>query len=163
MCFFPLQRHGSYCAKLTRILSRWPGQGLAKCFGSRSWCVGIIWLSFWQEATGPLPVSNFQTRFPSSTDVPDNIVQNQPRSDLVLADCVRFWPNGSDLEASWCARIIQPTSGQCFPANLDLMQIGSGKFTWEAALEESAAQVLCTEARSAFQLMSRNMFGCCAK
>ena len=36
---------------------------------------------------------HFQTRFRSSTDVPDNIVQNQPGSDLVLVDCVRFGPN----------------------------------------------------------------------
>ena len=47
-----------------------------------------------RDATGSLPVSRFQTRFRSSTDVPDNIVQNQPGSDLVLADCVRFGPNG---------------------------------------------------------------------
>ena len=69
------------------------------------------------------------TRLHSSTDIPDNIVQNQPRSDLVLADCVRFWPNGSSLEASQCARIIQPTSGQCFPAIPAWMQIGSIMFT----------------------------------
>ena len=49
-------------------------------------CARIIWTSFWKEATGPLPVSDFQTRFRSSTDVPDNIVENQPGSDLVLAD-----------------------------------------------------------------------------
>ena len=53
-----------------------------------------------RDATGPLPVFHFQTGFRSSTDVPDNIVQNQPESDLVLADCVRFWPNGSGPEAS---------------------------------------------------------------
>ena len=37
-------------------------------------------------------------------------MQNQPGSDLVLADCVRsVWPNGSDSEASRCAaRIIRP-------------------------------------------------------
>ena len=29
-----------------------------------------------------------------------HIVQNQPGSDLVLADCVRFWPNRSGPEAS---------------------------------------------------------------
>ena len=52
-------------------------------------CAGIIWPGFWQDATGPLPVSSFQTRFRSSTDVPDNTVQNQPGSDLVLADRVR--------------------------------------------------------------------------
>ena len=65
----------------------------------------------------------------SSTDVPDRTVQNQPGSNLVLADCVRFWPNGSNPEASWCARIIWPTSGQCFQANPHWMQIGSGMFT----------------------------------
>ena len=59
-----------------------------------SWCAGIIGPGFWQDATGPLPVSHFHTRFRSSTDVPDNTVQNQPGSDLVLADC------GSDPEAS---------------------------------------------------------------
>ena len=77
-----------------------------------------VWLnSFWsrskagvQESADPVSgrrqpalyqsVSHFQTRFRSSTDVPDNIMQNQPGSDLVLADCVRFWPNGSGPEAS---------------------------------------------------------------
>ena len=82
-------------------------------------CAGIIWLGFWQNATGPLPVSHFQTRFRSSTDVPDNIVRNQSGSDLVLANCVRFWPNRSGPEARLCAGIIRPASGQRFPANLD--------------------------------------------
>ena len=68
---------------------------------------------FWQDATGLLPVSHFQTRLRSSTDVPDTIVQNQPGSDLVLADCVRFWPNGSGPEAGHCARIVRPASGPC--------------------------------------------------
>ena len=36
-------------------------------------------------------VSHFETRFRSSADVLDNIAQSQPGSDLVLADCVRFW------------------------------------------------------------------------
>ena len=62
-----------------------------------SWCARITRPGFWQDATGPLPVSHFQTRFRSSTDVPDSTVQNQPGSDLVLADCVRVWPNGSGL------------------------------------------------------------------
>ena len=61
----------------------------------------IIGPGFWQNATHPLPVSHFQIRFHSSGT--DNIVQNQPGSDLVLADCVRFWPNGSGPEASQCA------------------------------------------------------------
>ena len=73
-----------------------------------SWCAGIIWPGFWQDATGPLPVSHFQTRFSSSKDVPDNIARNQPGSDLVLADCVVLWPNGSGPEASRCAGITWP-------------------------------------------------------
>ena len=92
-------------------------------------CAGIIGPGFWQDATGPLPVSNFQTRSRSSTDVLDNIVQNQPGSDLILADCVTFWPNGSGPEASRCTRIIRPASGQCSPADPDRMQIRSGMFT----------------------------------
>ena len=87
--------------------------GLAKvwlnsCGLKASWCSGTIWPGFRQDATGPLPVSHFQIRLHSFTNVPDNIVQNQPGSDLVLADCVRFWPNRSGPEASWCARIIWP-------------------------------------------------------
>ena len=59
-------------------------------------------------------------------------------SDLVLADCVRFWakrirsgskPNGSGPEASQCAKIIRSASGNCFPADPDRMRIGSGMFT----------------------------------
>ena len=73
-----------------------------------SWCAGFIWPGFWQDATGPLPVSYFQTRFRSATDVPNNIIQNQPGSDLVLAHCVRFGPNGSGPKESQCARIIRP-------------------------------------------------------
>ena len=94
-----------------------------------SWCAGIIGPGFWQDATGPLSVSHFQTRFRSSTDVPDNIVQNQPGSGLVLADCIRFWPNGSGPEASRCARIIRPASGQRFHPDSDRMRMGSGMFT----------------------------------
>ena len=43
----------------------------------------------------PLPVSHFETRFRSSTDVPENIVQNQPGSDLFLADCAKRIRSGS--------------------------------------------------------------------
>ena len=72
-----------------------------------------------QPALYQLP--HFQTWLSSSTDISDNTVQNQPRSDLVLADCVSFWPNGSGPEAIRCARIIRPASSQCFPADLDWM------------------------------------------
>ena len=104
----------------------------------------LVWKQAVQESPGPVsdrtqPVSHFQTRFRFSTEVPDNIMQNQPGSDLVLADCVRFWPSGSSPEASQCARIIRPASGQCFPADQDRMRIGSGMFTgypfgWNVAL-----------------------------
>ena len=116
------KRPGSDLDGLVRV---WPNtSGL-----EASRCAVIIGPGFWQDATGPLPVSHFQTRFRSSTDVPDNIVQNQPGSDLVLADCVRLWPNGSSPKASRCARIIRPDSGQCFPADPDRRRIGSGMFT----------------------------------
>ena len=84
-----------------------------------------------QHARDQFP--RFQTRLHSSTDGLDHAVQNQAGSSLVLADCVRFWPNGSGPEASWCARIIWPTSGQCFQADPDWMQIESSMFTGYAA------------------------------
>ena len=62
---------------------------------------------------------HFQTRL-HSTDSLDHIVQNQPGSDLVLAACVRFWPDRAGLEASQCARIIRLASGQ---SELDVNQI----------------------------------------
>ena len=92
-------------------------------------CAGITGPGFWQDATGPLPVSHFQTRFRTSTDVPDTTVQNQPGSDSVLADCVRFGPNLSGPEASRCAKLTRLASGQCLPADSDRMRIGSGMFT----------------------------------
>ena len=98
---------------LDSLVRGWPNaSGL-----EASRCAGIIWPGFWQDATGPLPVPYFQTRFRSSTDVPDNTVQNQPGSDLGLADCVRCWSNGYGPQASRCARIIRPASGHCFPAD----------------------------------------------
>ena len=76
-------RSGSDLDGLVRVWSNASGP-------EARWCARTISPGFWQEATGPLPVPDFQTKFCSSTDVPDNIVQNQPGSDLVLADCVRF-------------------------------------------------------------------------
>ena len=73
-------------------------------------CAKNQWDRLWQNAPGPLPVSNFQTRLRSSTDGPDHIVQNQPGSDLILADCVRLWPNGSGLAD--CVRLWPNGSGQ---------------------------------------------------
>ena len=97
------------------IWSGWPGQVWAKRIWSRNKLVcKNHWAQFWQNATGLLPVSHFLTWLHSSTDGPDNIVHNQPGSNLVLADRIRFWTNGSSQEASRCARITQPASGQCF-------------------------------------------------
>ena len=93
-------RPGSDLDGLVRV---WPNRSGLEA----SWCAGIIWPGFWQEATGPLPVSHFQTRFRSSTNVPANIVQNQPGSDLVLADCVRFRPNDLVREQEY----VQESSG----------------------------------------------------
>ena len=115
-------RPGSDLDGLARV---WPNaSGL-----EASRCAGIVWPGFWQDATSPLPVFPFQTRLQSSTDVPDDTVQNQPGSDLVLPDCVRFWPHGSGPEANRSAKITRPVSGQIFRADPDRMRIGSGMFT----------------------------------
>ena len=110
------RRPGSYCAKLARrIWSGQPGQVLAKWIWSRSKPVcknHQVW--FWQNAMGLLPVSHFQTQVHSSIDGPDHIAQTYPGSDFVLADCIRFQPNRSGPEATWCARITGPSSGQRF-------------------------------------------------
>ena len=76
-------------------MQNWPGSdvdGLVWLNTSgpeASRCAGITGPGFWQDATGPLPVSHFQTKFRSSANIVDNIMQNRPGSDLVLADCVR--------------------------------------------------------------------------
>ena len=73
-------------------------------------------------------------QFHFSKEGMDRVVQTDqdliwcPRSDLVLADCVRFWPKWPGLEARWCARAVWPASGQRFWADPDWMQIGSDMF-----------------------------------
>ena len=127
------RRHGPYYAKPTRFRSDQDGLARVWLHSSglkASWHARIMGPCFWQHATVLLLVSHFQTRLHSSTDVPDNIIQNQPGADLVLADCVRFWPNGSGPEVNQCARTIRPASGQCFPADPVRMRIRSGMFTW---------------------------------
>ena len=129
------------CTNPTRIQSGRPCQGLVKHIwsGSKPVCrhhraqflAGCNWSA---------------TSFPLSDSVaiihrcPDHTVQNQPRSNLVLT--VRFWPNGSCLEASWCARIIRPTSGQSF----ELIRIGSGMFT--GLLNKSAHYLFADNSRN---------------
>ena len=111
-CFF-LKKAWTILCKPTRVRSGWPGQVWVNASGPEaSQCARIIEPGYWKNATSPLPVSHFQTRLYPSTDGPDPIMQNQPGSDSVLADCVRFWPNGSGPEASRCARIIRTTSSQ---------------------------------------------------
>ena len=73
------------------IWMAWSGFGQTHLVWKQA-SAGIIRPGFWQDAAGPLPVSNFWTQFCLSTDDTDNTVQNQPRSDFVLADCVSFWP-----------------------------------------------------------------------
>ena len=91
---------------LNGLVRVWPKASVLEA----SPCAGIIGPGFWQDGTNLLPVSHFQTWLHSSTDVPDHTVQNQPRSDLILAGCIRFLPNWSGPEASGCVRIIWPAS-----------------------------------------------------
>ena len=93
-------RPGSHLDGLARV---WLNSSALKA----SWCSGFNGPGFWPDSTGPLPVSHFQTRFRSSIAGPDNIIQNQPGYELVLADCARLWPNGSGPEESQCATIIR--------------------------------------------------------
>ena len=117
------RRPRSYYAKVAQIQSGWAGQVLAKWIRSRSNLMRKNHQpQFWQNATGPLPDSNLQTRLHPSTDSPDSIVQNQPRLSLALADCARFRPNGSHPETSQCARIIRPVYGRRFPSGSDANQ-----------------------------------------
>ena len=111
-------------------------------------CARTIRPSFWQNATSLLPVSHFQTRLCSSTNSLDRILQNQAGSDLVLADCVRFWLNRSGLEASWCARIIWSTSGQCFQADLDRVRIRSCMLLVHCCLASLLLPLNCKEQTS---------------
>ena len=116
-------RPGSDLNGLVRV---WPNaSGL-----EARWCAGIIWPGFWQNATFPLPVSRFQTRFRFPQTLRITLCKlDQPGSDLVLSDCVSLWPNRSGPEASQCARITRPASDQCFPVHPDRMRVGSDMFT----------------------------------
>ena len=78
-------------------------------------------------------------------DVLDNTVQNQPRPNLVLADCVRFRPNRPSPEASQCARIIWPASGQCFPAELDLACLLENNYSTSDSIPEGRAGAMCKQ------------------
>ena len=113
-----LNRPGSDLDGVVRV---WPNPSGSEA----SRCARIIGPGFWQNATGPLPVSHFQTGLPSSTDGPEHSVQNQPGSGLVLADCqvlavqirsgskpgcethpARFWPT-LPIRSGWDANRIR--------------------------------------------------------
>ena len=116
---------------------------------------------FRQNATGQPPVSHFQSRLPSSTDVPDYIVQNQPGSDLVLAGCVRFWPNGSGPEARLCARITDPVRfwPNASRADPDRMRIGFDMFTGILQLHRGTGLFYTTNAQGYWSLLYYNCTG----
>ena len=76
---------------------------------------GPVWAERnWPAISFPLldSVVFFQRR-------PESYCSKPSRTRLVLADCVRFWPNGSGPEASRCARFIRPASGQRFRVSSD--------------------------------------------
>ena len=104
----------------------------------------LIWMSWsgfgqthliWKQAgvqeplvpnSGRTPLSDLVTFFHRR---PESHCAKPAGSNLVLADCIRFWPNGSGPETNWPPTIIGPASGLRFPANLDQMPIRSGMFT----------------------------------
>ena len=108
---FPHPFQFCFCKEgMDHAVQNWPGSNLDGLVRVRpnasgleaSRCTGIIGPGFWQDTTIPLPLSPFQTWFCSSSD---NIVQNQPKSNLVLAKWIRsrskpmcknhpacFWP-----------------------------------------------------------------------
>ena len=104
---FQTQLHSSTDGPVHIVQSQ-PGSSLvlATCIwsGSKLVCKNHQ-ARFWQNATSPLPVFHLQTQLHSSTDGLGYIVQSQPGSSLVPADCVKFWPNGSGLETGRYARI----------------------------------------------------------
>ena len=95
----------------------WSGSGETHQKASR--CAGIIRSSFWQDTTSPLPV------FPPSDSVlffqkcPRQYLQNQPESNLILADCVGF----GQTDPVQCSRIIRPCSGLLPSQSTDANQI----------------------------------------
>ena len=91
-----------------------------------------------QESSGPVSgrtqppryqFSHLQTQFSSSRDAPDNIVQNQPGSDLILADSVGFGQTDLVRKQANVQESPGPLLVICFPADSDQMRIRSGMFT----------------------------------
>ena len=88
-----------------------------------SWCAEIIEPGFWQDAPNPLPVSDFQIWLHASIDVLGHIVQNQPRSDLVLSSGF----GQTDLVQKQAS--VQESSSPLLVNASKLIWIGSGIFT----------------------------------
>ena len=82
-----------------------------------------------QESSGPVLAKRYQpaTSFPLSDSVAvfhrrpgSYIVQNQPGSELVVADCVKVWPNRSDPETTG----VQGSSGSLLVISSEPIRIG---------------------------------------
>ena len=99
------RRHGTYCAKPTRIRYRWPGQGLATLIWSESKPVCRFQAGRNRPATS-FPLLNM-TRFRSSTDVRIILCETSP-------DPIYFW-------------LIVPGFGQTDPVRKKAnVQVSSG-------------------------------------
>ena len=124
------RRPESCCAKLVLIWSGWPGQVLDKhtWTGSKLVCKNHR-AQFWQNTNIWLPVSHFQTQLHSYTDGSDHIVQNQPGSDLVLADC-----QASAERSLSGSKPVGKNYWACFQADPEWMQIWSCMFTGKVSL-----------------------------
>ena len=128
--------HGT-CNAVRFVSKTWHYHYRSKHTGSDSeafWLRSVIKWPLWpaysqNQARSYITGSNFlrPVQFCSSKEGLDQIVQNQPRSDL--DGLVRFWPNESGPETNQCARIIRPAPGQSFRADPDQMHIGSSMFT----------------------------------
>ena len=131
---------------IDRTVQNWPGSdldGLVRVWLNASglkarWCARIIRPGFWQDANGPLPVSHFQTRFHSSTDVPDNTVQNQSGSGLVLAVSGFGQTDPVRKQAG-----VQETSGPLLANASTLIRTGSSMFTGMVLLAQGASVTVC--------------------
>ena len=91
------RRHGSYCAKPTRIRSGWPGQSLAKRFwsGSKPVCRNHLarFLAGRKRSATSFLLSDSVPFFGPQTSRIILCKTSLSGSDSVLADCVRFGPN----------------------------------------------------------------------
>ena len=92
---FCQKRSGSYCTKPAQYLDGLVRFCPTTSHPETSQCARIIWAlpHFWQNTTGPLQASDFQTQLYSSTDDPGHTVQNQPWVQFG-SGCVKLWPNG---------------------------------------------------------------------